>query len=128
MVKAGYVEWDSKKLKLTINDKGVPQGGIISPLLSNLVLHELDMYVEELIQEEVKNNQGVKPTLKNPEYNKITAQIAKAKKEEGLDEKQKKRKVKGLVARRLRVKSTLPNPEYIIMEYVRYADDWIMGI
>jgi len=28
-----------------------PTGGIISPLLSNLVLHELDMYMERIIQE-----------------------------------------------------------------------------
>lgn len=41
-VKAGYIEWGKKEKKITPTELGVPQGGIISPLLSNLVLHELD--------------------------------------------------------------------------------------
>lgn len=30
---------------------GVPQGGIISPLLSNLILHEFDLFVDNLMKE-----------------------------------------------------------------------------
>ena len=49
LVKAGFVEFIPKH-KPTFNKSilGVPQGGIISPLLSNLVLHELDLFVAEI--------------------------------------------------------------------------------
>jgi group II intron reverse transcriptase/maturase len=41
MLNAGYLEdWIYHK-----NHSGTPQGGVISPLLSNIVLHELDCYV-----------------------------------------------------------------------------------
>lgn len=36
-VKAGYVEWDNANISYVCTDMGVPQGGIISPLLSNLI-------------------------------------------------------------------------------------------
>jgi hypothetical protein len=31
---------DERELKVTISDEGTPQSGIVSPLLSNLYLHE----------------------------------------------------------------------------------------
>lgn len=33
--------------RITRTDQGVPQGGVISPLLANVVLHELDQYWED---------------------------------------------------------------------------------
>ena len=42
-LKAGVME--DKLFKHT--EKGTPQGGIISPLLANLYLHELDMYMQQ---------------------------------------------------------------------------------
>lgn len=36
------------------------QGGIVSPLLSNLVLHELDQFVSNLIEENRKSNEKKK--------------------------------------------------------------------
>jgi retron-type reverse transcriptase len=38
MAKAGYVEYGKNKSSIL----GVPQGGIASPILSNLILNELD--------------------------------------------------------------------------------------
>lgn len=43
---------------------GSPQGSIISPLLSNILLHEFDIFMEKYIQE---FNKG-KSRKTNPEY------------------------------------------------------------
>src|SRR5690606_11947820 len=42
-LKAGYMEeWEYHQTY-----SGTPQGGILSPLLSNIYLHELDRYIED---------------------------------------------------------------------------------
>jgi len=46
LVKAGYVEKGVKRDSLM----GVPQGGIISPILSNIYLYEFDLFIKELIK------------------------------------------------------------------------------
>ncbi len=50
LIKAGYVEGGLKRDSIL----GVPQGGIISPILSNIVLHELDRYITDLIEAKSK--------------------------------------------------------------------------
>src|SRR5712691_12928858 len=45
MAKAGYVE----EWKYHHTYSGTPQGGILSPILANIYLHELDCYVETLM-------------------------------------------------------------------------------
>ena len=43
MLKAGYVEeWQYHK-----THSGTPQGGIVSPILANIYLHELDEFMEQ---------------------------------------------------------------------------------
>src|SRR2546427_8331186 len=45
MLKAGYLEdWEYRK---TLS--GAPQGGVVSPVLSNIYLHKLDEYVETVL-------------------------------------------------------------------------------
>jgi len=64
MVRAGYIEF-GKKLSSVI---GVPQGGIASPILSNLILNELDRYVELLLEENNLKLQSKTHTIRNPAY------------------------------------------------------------
>src|SRR5690606_3382137 len=126
LVRAGYVEFDTTKPSAT----GVPQGGIVSPILSNLYLHELDVYVSKLQTELEKKNKGARHTIKNPAYKKIDFRI------QGIGKVEKKRKLKGLtldderrlerqalIKLRRQIPSTLPNPGLAKIYYVRYADD-----
>ncbi len=134
MVKAGYLEWDTNKIKMVATDLGVPQGSIISPILSNLVLHELDMLVESIIEEHEKNSTG-KPVNKiNPIYKRLVDRNYRLKKKietymkEGKDFKELRDEYINNIKIRNRIKSIMPNPEYTKIRYVRYADDWLMGV
>jgi retron-type reverse transcriptase len=123
MVKAGYIEWKHDKREIITSGTGVPQGGIISPILSNLVLHELDEYVERLKRKEEENNIGLKTFSPNPKYSRMSNQIARTKKNKKMSEEEKKETIRRLVINRRRFKTSIPNPKYIRIEYVRYADD-----
>jgi retron-type reverse transcriptase len=116
-VKAGYIEYDGKKQKFIAPDKGVPQGGILSPLLSNVILHEFDMYMEKRRLEFLSASSGQKPTIVNKAYTRLTS-IMKTCKDNDLPEMRRE-------AHRIRNKTryALPNSNYTRMEYVRYADD-----
>jgi retron-type reverse transcriptase len=76
-VKAGYMERLVQKNRYNFvkGVLGVPQGGIISPLLSNLVLHELDKYVSGLIKANRTENKGKKNNSINPEYLSLSAKL-----------------------------------------------------
>ena len=59
MLKAGYLEdWEYHD---TLS--GIPQGGVVSPVLSNIYLHKLDEFVErELIPQYTRGEQpGAEP-------------------------------------------------------------------
>ncbi|MCY4061938.1 MAG: reverse transcriptase domain-containing protein [Chloroflexi bacterium] len=116
MLKAGYMEnW--KQIKTF---SGTPQGGIVSPLLSNIVLHELDKFVEEeLIPQQTKG----KRRKFNPEYWRHR-RMYKYNREKGRHGKAVERK---RLMRKLPVND--PNdPNFRRLKYVRYADDFLLGV
>lgn len=115
MLAVGYLEdW---RYHRTLS--GVPQGGVISPLLSNVYLNELDRFVEnELIPE---CTQG-KRRRRNPQYRKLQWARDVASKEGNRE------KVKDLEQRLRQLPYGDPNdPNYRRLRYVRYADDFLLG-
>jgi group II intron reverse transcriptase/maturase len=72
MVKAGYLEdWEYRD---TLS--GVPQGGVVSPILSCIYLDKLDKFVEqELIPQYTR---GVR-RARNPEYHRMESRLAYAR-------------------------------------------------
>nr|ATI20252.1 group II intron reverse transcriptase/maturase [Juglanconis oblonga] len=132
--KAGYIDWDGSKKRYVAPDTGVPQGGIISPILSNLVLHELDIYIEELRKKYARLGMGKKPYLTNPVYHKYTMRINRLKKVVSVLDKTdlnydiKKANLLTQIKLRRKIKSLIANPEVTRIRYVRYADDWLIGV
>jgi retron-type reverse transcriptase len=112
---------------------GVPQGGILSPLLSNIVLHELDIYISKLIEERKKENGPEPERVKNQEYYKLSKRMhdRRVKIKEKLEEvpvpRQRigeiRKEIKTLLKKRNVMLTSVENPKHISYKYVRYADD-----
>lgn len=115
LLQAGYEE-DGQLHRPT---QGVPQGGIVSPILTNIVLHELDVFVEdELIPEWTHG----KTRRRNPEYKRYEQRITKAGRN---GDKQLVRRLK--TERRQHSSTLRADPNYRRLRYIRYADDFILG-
>ncbi len=109
--------------------KGTPQGGIISPMLANIYLHEFDQFVEQMKQE--------KGTITIPslEYGKCVAQKKYYKiklKKLPLDDKHREaieNKIVAMESLQMNLPSRiLKDPDKGEIKYVRYADDWMIAV
>jgi group II intron reverse transcriptase/maturase len=117
-LKAGY--HDLEKVR---HDSlaGTPQGGIVSPILSNIYLHELDTFVEQLQMELEKG----KERRSNPEYRRVESRrhrLAKAGKADSREFRRLGRQMRSLPSLDTR------DPNFVRIKYVRYADDWLIGV
>jgi group II intron reverse transcriptase/maturase len=122
MLQAGYLEdWE---WNATLS--GAPQGGVTSPILSNIYLDRLDRFVETTL---IPGYTRGTIRRKNPEYRKIENEINRIRKRNAY----RKEKIETGQVRRLRQRlRQLPagdpcDPGYRRLRYVRYADDHLLG-
>ena len=115
LLEAGYMEdW-----KYNDTYSGVPQGGIASPILSNIILNELDQYIENILIPQYTTG---KIRRANPKYAKIQREILKVKADG------KRERVKELYHDLRQHPAGDPTDEkFSRLRYCRYADDWILG-
>jgi retron-type reverse transcriptase len=115
LVNAGFVEEDGTKRESSL---GVPQGGLVSPILSNIYLHEFDLYMEELKSEYNKTF----VTKVNPDYSKCEVKIRTARNRYSKS-KTDILKAKLLEARKEMMMTTSTVRFGTKIHYVRYADN-----
>lgn len=116
---AGYMDPDTRTIvKPRI---GTPQGSVLSPLLANIVLHELDEYMMTHIIPQ--NTKGVRRRA-NPEYNKH-AVLRDPRKKYYHDATPKERE-QALKAMRTIPRNDPQDPEFRRCMYERYADDFVI--
>jgi Reverse transcriptase (RNA-dependent DNA polymerase)/Type II intron maturase len=115
MLTAGYLEdW---RWNATLS--GVPQGGVLSPVLSNIYLHRLDTFVETVLIPEYTRGTVRRGNLP---YRRVRFAATQARKHG-----------QAALARELRKQlRRLPSgdprdPGYRRLHYVRYADDTLFG-
>jgi len=121
ILSAGYVQDEDlkkvgkKNTKVHKTNLGTSQGIVLSPLFSNIVLHELDEFIQEKLKVEYTKGKQRKANL---EYRKLRYRI---KRETDL----KKRRV--LINKCLKVPSKdFHDPNFKRLFYVRYVDDWVI--
>lgn len=118
-LEAGYIELGQLHDNLKF---GTPQGSILSPLLCNILLHKLDMFMESI---KAEHNVGKK-------HNKTKEYMS-------LSNKRKYMKAKGQnktnpelyheISKKLLVTPSIARDErYVRINYVRYADDFLIGV
>jgi group II intron reverse transcriptase/maturase len=115
MLQAGYLEdWE---WNATLS--GAPQGGVASPILSNIYLDQLDTFVETVLIPQYTRGEHRK---RNSTYVEVTTALKRAR-------------LRGdrATARQLRKhQRSLPSgdphdPDYRRLRYARYADDQLLG-
>jgi group II intron reverse transcriptase/maturase len=115
MLEAGYLEDGVGHATLS----GAPQGGVVSPVLSNIYLHKLDEYVETvLIPQHIQGRHR----RRNPDYIRVRNRLANARK------RGDRTTVRELRQQLRRLPAVDPyDPGYRRLRYSRYADDHLLG-
>ena len=123
---AGYVEdWKYNKTY-----SGTPQGGIISPMLANIYLDKFDKYIKEYA---AKFRKGDRRSI-NPEYWRLNNKKnrLKQKLQKTSDEQMRKNYLYEIAQLSKQMLSTphkdAMDADFRRMQYVRYADDFLISV
>lgn len=126
-LKAGYLEdW-----KYNVTYSGTPQGGVVSPVLANIYLHELDRFMEKKI---AAFNRGAR-RKPNPEYCRLRNLASSRRRklrehgETHPNAAKWRREIQEMDATKARLPSVnMHDKGFKRLHYVRYADDFLIGI
>jgi group II intron reverse transcriptase/maturase len=115
LLQAGYLEeW---RYHETLS--GAPQGGILSPLLSNIYLDRFDRYVETTLLPVFNRGARRRPYQPYTRLHKASWKLGK---------KGQREEARQLRQQLQKLPSRDPNdPEFRRLRYIRYADDWLLG-
>jgi group II intron reverse transcriptase/maturase len=116
LLKAGYMEANQRHETLS----GAPQGGVISPILANIFLHQLDKYVLQTLKPTFDKG---KSRASNPAHSKLRGRK---------DYARRKGDAEAYQTYRALMKKVPPtddfDPNFRKLLYIRYADDALIGI
>src|SRR5437764_13601 len=94
-------------------------GGVVSPILSNILLSKLDTFVETVLIP--RYTKGIRREA-NPEYQNLITRSWSLRKRGDVEEAEELRKQAQTLP------STMTNdPNFRRLHYVRYADDFLLG-
>jgi len=122
LLKAGYMEnWQYKR-----THSGCPQGGICSPILSNIYLHELDKFVLKMTEKFDKPAER----YRTKEYRQLDCQLYTLRKKLKTAEGVKKQELVKLIKSKKKqlLKTPCKSQTDKKLKYIRYADDFLIGV
>jgi group II intron reverse transcriptase/maturase len=126
---------------------GIPQGGIASPLLFNIYMHEFDKFILQYNQQkcdQINTQQNRTSDPKNTHYKKTDRKFQNAKEKYKRNIRKISQKFSQLtiktkheirtlqkeyrkqLTKKFNIQSTDYSKKLITTEYFRYADDWIL--
>jgi hypothetical protein len=116
LLQSGYLEdW-----RFNATYSGAPQGGVVSPILANIYLDKFDQYIEKVLIPAYTRGEK---RAENPEYKALTNKVYYRKKTgQKMEYTQLRKQLQQIPS------SDTSDPNYRRLRYVRYADDFLLGL